>query len=186
MLSRPLGTVKYSVWRLQMPLNTMFSAPLARAVAYLAVVSAMPSITSGSELRTAHWVVSSSCTSLEDPNTFWAMLLQPLRTTTASTAASAKARIRFVLLMFFYPQKQQVKNAISLHDTIVYRIFFLLTRDFRCLSRSMPSERHVRRRQGRFHRSGTGSHSGRAPSPRHRRCAGRSPAGPARCRCTTG
>ena len=74
---------------------------------------------------TAHWVVSSSCTSLEDPNTFWAMLLQPLRTTTASTAASAKARIRFVLLMFFYPQKQQVKNAIFLHDTIVYRIFFL-------------------------------------------------------------
>ena len=110
MLSRPLGTVKYSVWRLQMPLNTMFSAPLARAVAYLAVVSAMRSITSGSELSTAHWVVSSSCTSLEDPNTFWAMLLQPLRTTTASTAASTKARIRFVYSCFL-SSKQQVKNA---------------------------------------------------------------------------
>ena len=34
------------------------------------VVSAMPSSISGSELSTAHWVVSSSCTSLEDPNTF--------------------------------------------------------------------------------------------------------------------
>ena len=103
-------------------LRPALQAPLARAVAYLAVVSAMPSSISGSELSTAHWVVSSSCTSLEDPNTFWAMLLQPLRTTTASTAASAKARIRFVLLMFFYPQKQQVKNAISFTCSSLFNI----------------------------------------------------------------
>ena len=173
-----------------MPLNTMFSAPLTRAVAYLAELSAMPSIIRGSELRTAHWVVSSSCTSLEVPSTLCAMLvsvlLQPVSTSTASTTASAKARIRFVLLMFYILKNSKSEHAISLHDTIVYRIFFRLTREFVRLSRPKPPARRVRRRRNPPHRARTGNHSGRAPSPRPRHCADRTPALPARCRCTTG
>ena len=94
-----------------MPLKTMFSEPLATAVAYLAEVSAMPSIISGSLLGAAHWVVSSSCTSSDAPVSLWAMdvsvLLQPVSISAARSSASAKTKIRFVFFMVFYPQKSQ-------------------------------------------------------------------------------
>lgn len=93
----------------------MFSEPLAIAVAYLAEVSVMPSIISGSLLRTAHWVVSSSCTSSDEPVNLCAMdvnvLLQPASTNSARTATSAKATIRFVFFMVYAPQKLQ-KSAL--------------------------------------------------------------------------
>lgn len=93
-----------------MPLKTMFSEPLATAVAYLAEVSAMPSIISGSLLGPPT-AVSSSCTSSDAPVSLWAMdvsvLLQPVSISAARSSASAKAKIRFVFIMVFYPQNRR-------------------------------------------------------------------------------
>ena len=107
----------------------MFSEPLAIAVAYLAEVSVMPSIISGSLLRTAHWVVSSSCTSSDEPVNLCAMdvnvLLQPASTNSARTAASAKSNDPFCFLHGLCSSKIAEKCTFRKRYTdIVYRIFF--------------------------------------------------------------